>query len=68
MPQFIYTMKNLRKVTPQGKEILKKYGVAVPRDARRSLARGWLWLGVLASTDPVFLTLALWTFEPLMTD
>jgi ATP-binding cassette ChvD family protein len=23
MPQFIYTMKNLRKVTPQGKEILK---------------------------------------------
>ena len=23
MPQFIYTMKNLRKTTPQGKEILK---------------------------------------------
>src|SRR6185295_8743686 len=23
MPQFIYTMKNLRKVTPQGKEILR---------------------------------------------
>ncbi len=24
------------------------YCLAVPRDARRSLARGWLWLGVLA--------------------
>jgi cytochrome c oxidase subunit I len=24
------------------------YAIAVPRDARRSLARGWLWLGVLA--------------------
>ena len=23
MPQFIFTMKDLRKVTPQGKEILK---------------------------------------------
>ncbi len=27
-----------------------------------------MWLGVLASTDTVFLTLALWTFEPLMTE
>ena len=24
------------------------YAIAVPRDARRSLARGWLWLGLLA--------------------
>ncbi len=27
-----------------------------------------MWIGVLASTDTVFLTLALWTFEPLMTE
>jgi ABC-type transport system involved in cytochrome c biogenesis permease component len=27
-----------------------------------------MWIGVLASVDTVFLTLALWTFEPLMTE
>jgi heme exporter protein CcmB len=27
-----------------------------------------MWIGVLVSIDTVFLTLALWTFEPLMTD
>jgi ABC-type transport system involved in cytochrome c biogenesis permease component len=27
-----------------------------------------MWIGVLASIDTVFLTLALWTFEPLVTD
>jgi heme exporter protein CcmB len=27
-----------------------------------------MWIGVLASIDTVFLTLALWTFEPLMTE
>ena len=27
-----------------------------------------MWIGVLMSTDTVFLTLALWTFEPLMTE
>lgn len=27
-----------------------------------------MWIGVLLSTDTVFLTLALWTFEPLMTE
>jgi heme exporter protein CcmB len=27
-----------------------------------------MWIGVLASIDAVFLTLALWTFEPLMTE
>jgi ABC-type transport system involved in cytochrome c biogenesis permease component len=27
-----------------------------------------MWLGILAAFDVVFLTLALWTFEPLMTD
>jgi heme exporter protein B len=27
-----------------------------------------MWIGVLVSVDAVFLTLALWTFEPLMTE
>ena len=27
-----------------------------------------MWLGLLASFDVVFVTLALWTFEPLMTE
>jgi heme exporter protein CcmB len=27
-----------------------------------------MWIGVLVSVDTVFLTLALWTFEPLMTE
>ncbi len=27
-----------------------------------------MWLGILAAFDTVFLTLALWTFEPLMTE
>jgi heme exporter protein CcmB len=27
-----------------------------------------MWIGILSSTDAVFLTLALWTFEPLMTE
>jgi heme exporter protein CcmB len=27
-----------------------------------------MWIAVLAATDAVFLTLALWTFEPLMTE
>jgi ABC-type transport system involved in cytochrome c biogenesis permease component len=27
-----------------------------------------MWIGVLASVDTVFITLALWTFEPLMTE
>jgi heme exporter protein CcmB len=27
-----------------------------------------MWIGVLAAIDTVFLTLALWTFEPLMTE
>ena len=30
-PQYIFTMKDLRKVTPQGKEILRRFGVATPR-------------------------------------
>ena len=27
-----------------------------------------MWLGILTAMDVVFLTLALWTFEPLMTE
>jgi len=27
-----------------------------------------MWIGILASFDVVFVTLALWTFEPLMTE
>jgi hypothetical protein len=27
-----------------------------------------MWLGILAAFDTVFLTLAFWTFEPLMTE
>ena len=27
-----------------------------------------MWIGILSSTDAVFLTLSLWTFEPLMTE
>src|SRR5262249_57802708 len=28
----------------------------------------WMWMALLASFDVVFVTLALWTFEPLMTE
>ena len=34
MPQFIYTMKDLRKVTPQGKEILKGIWLCFYADAK----------------------------------
>jgi energy-dependent translational throttle protein EttA len=34
MPQFIYTMKDLRKVTPQGKEILKGIWLSFYGDAK----------------------------------
>jgi len=34
MPQFIYTMKDLRKVTPQGKEILKGIWLSFYPDAK----------------------------------
>jgi heme exporter protein CcmB len=32
------------------------------------IAVAGMWIGLLASLDVVFLTIALWTFEPLMTD
>ena len=31
-------------------------------------AAATMWIGVLAAFDMVFVTLALWTFEPLMTE
>ena len=31
-------------------------------------ATAWMWVGMLGAFDAVFLTLALWTFEPVMTD
>jgi ATP-binding cassette ChvD family protein len=59
MPQIIYTMKNLRKVTPQGKEILKgiwlgfyhgaKIGVIGPNGAGKSTL-----LRIMAGQDPDF--------------
>jgi ABC-type transport system involved in cytochrome c biogenesis permease component len=27
-----------------------------------------MWIGILAAFDTVFVTLSLWTFEPLMTE
>ncbi|HSL21596.1 MAG TPA: heme exporter protein CcmB [Vicinamibacterales bacterium] len=32
------------------------------------VATAWMWIGMLGAFDAVFLTLALWTFEPVMTD
>jgi ABC-type transport system involved in cytochrome c biogenesis permease component len=32
------------------------------------LATAWMWIGMLGAFDAVFVTLALWTFEPVMTD
>lgn len=32
------------------------------------IASAGMWIGLLASLDGVFLTIALWTFEPLMTE
>jgi ABC-type transport system involved in cytochrome c biogenesis permease component len=31
-------------------------------------ATATMWIGILAAFDVVFVTLALWTFEPLMTE
>jgi energy-dependent translational throttle protein EttA len=59
MPQFIYTMKNLRKTTPQGKEILKgiwlsffygaKIGIIGPNGAGKSTL-----LRIMAGQDKDF--------------
>lgn len=36
--------------------------------APADLATAWMWVGMLVAFDAVFVTLALWTFEPVMTD
>jgi heme exporter protein B len=37
-------------------------------EAPADVATAWMWVGMLAAFDAVFVTLALWTFEPVMTD
>jgi heme exporter protein B len=37
-------------------------------EAPADLATAWMWIGMLLAFDAVFLTLSLWTFEPVMTD
>ena len=43
-------------------------GTAALLESPADLASAGMWIGLLASLDVVFLTIALWTFEPLMTD
>src|SRR5512143_1586521 len=59
MPQFIYAMKNLRKVTPQGKEILKGiwlsffYGAKIGVLGHNGAGKSTL-LRIMAGQDPDF--------------
>jgi heme exporter protein B len=43
-------------------------GTAALLAATPDEAAATMWIGILAAFDVVFVTLALWTFEPLMTD
>ena len=43
-------------------------GTAALLQPEPDLASARVWLSLLVSFDVVFITLALWTFEPLMTD
>jgi heme exporter protein CcmB len=43
-------------------------GTSALLQAEPSLPTATMWMSVLASFDVVFVTLALWTFEPLMTE
>jgi heme exporter protein CcmB len=43
-------------------------GTAALLSATPDEATAIMWLGILGAFDTVFLTLALWTFEPLMTE
>jgi hypothetical protein len=43
-------------------------GTSALLQAEPSAPLAFMWLALLASFDVVFLTLALWTFEPLMTE
>ena len=44
------------------------YPAAALLQPEPDLAVARVWLSLLVSFDVVFITLALWTFEPLMTD
>ncbi|HWP99196.1 MAG TPA: heme exporter protein CcmB [Vicinamibacterales bacterium] len=43
-------------------------GTAALVQPEPDLPAAWMWIGILAAFDAVFLTLALWTFEPVMTE
>lgn len=43
-------------------------GTAALFEAPADTATAWMWIGMLGAFDAVFVTLALWTFEPVMTD
>ncbi|HXH06735.1 MAG TPA: heme exporter protein CcmB [Vicinamibacterales bacterium] len=43
-------------------------GTAALVQTEPDLPAAWMWIGILAAFDAVFLTLALWTFEPVMTE
>jgi heme exporter protein B len=43
-------------------------GTAALLAATPDEAAATMWIGILAAFDVVFVTLALWTFEPLMTE
>jgi len=43
-------------------------GTSALLESPADLASAGMWIGLLASLDVVFLTIALWTFEPLMTE
>jgi heme exporter protein CcmB len=43
-------------------------GTAALFEAPADVATAWMWIGMLGAFDAVFVTLALWTFEPVMMD
>jgi heme exporter protein CcmB len=43
-------------------------GTAALFQAPADLPTAWMWVGLLGAFDAVFVTLALWVFEPVMTD
>jgi heme exporter protein CcmB len=43
-------------------------GTAALFETPADVATAWMWIGMLGAFDAVFVTLALWTFEPVMMD
>ena len=43
-------------------------GTAALFQSPADLPTAWMWIGLLGAFDAVFMTLALWVFEPVMTD